>query len=238
MRTNITRMLPGLEAERGVIFPYRVAKTNNPRNYQISYKGVWEKNQNSKFNPNLILGLTGWAVATNDPTASISVKLNCDKGSRWQFDRFRLVGTAQSPDVIPMAIVGTDTIAPIMEPHTNSFLFPCSSTDSITIIFKQNGFTPTLFTISAMIPENNKHGINYHALGVNGASVPAWLRCANFETELKNIKPDLVILAIGINDANVPYGKFSENNFINNYNTLINSIKNVSPHCEIGRAHV
>ena len=49
--------------------------------------------------------------------------------------------------------------------------------------------------------DNNKNGISYHSIGVNGASVPSYLRCEFLEKQLSLIIPDLVIFSIGINDA-------------------------------------
>ena len=44
-----------------------------------------------------------------------------------------------------------------------------------------------------------------------------------------HVRPDLVVFAIGINDANVPYGKFKKEQFINNYRVLIERIRMVAP---------
>ena len=78
-------------------------------------------------------------------------------------------------------------------------------------------------------PENDEPGIVYHAIGVNGASVPSYLSCEMFERQLALIQPDMVIFAIGINDA-VPEN-FSDSAFIANYDSLIAKIERVVPHC-------
>ena len=50
----------------------------------------------------------------------------------------------------------------------------------------------------------DKSGVKYHSIGVNGASVPSYLRCDYLMDQLKLVKPDLVIFSIGINDAYEP----------------------------------
>ena len=236
MRMNLTQMLPSLDSDRGVLFPYRVAKTNNPSNYSVSYSGKWEKNQNSKYNAAIPLGLSGWVVTTNDPQAQIKIKLNRDSSHFWQYDRIKLIATSETDSMMPLAVIHGDTISPIYNSDDHCYLFNAKSpSDSVLFLFPQVSSQRSLYSISAIIPENNRHGITYHALGVNGASVPAWLRCENFQKELTHIQPDLIILGIGINDANVPYGKFNQQNFINNYKVLIERIRLVA---QIGRAHV
>ena len=39
-------------------------------------------------------------------------------------------------------------------------------------------------------------GIKYHSIGVNGASVPSYLRCDYLMDQLKLVKPDLVIFPL------------------------------------------
>lgn len=85
------------------------------------------------------------------------------------------------------------------------------------------------FTVSGILLENNLPGIAYTSVGINGARVPHYFKepCPNFEKELAFFKPDLVILAVGINDANVEH--FNEKKFMANYDTLITRLRNVSP---------
>ena len=108
MRMNLTQMLPSLDSDRGMLFPYRVAKTNNPSNYSVSYNGKWEKNQNSKYNAAIPLGLSGWVVTTNDPQAQIKIKLNRDSSHFWQFDRIKLIATSEIDSMMPLAIIHGD----------------------------------------------------------------------------------------------------------------------------------
>ena len=89
------------------------------------------------------------------------------------------------------------------------------------------------FSIMGLLPESNFNGITYHSMGVNGASVQSWLRCEKFEEQLFFVKPDLAIMAIGINDANVPKGQFSKETFKARYNELLSKIYAVNPNCAV-----
>ncbi|MDO4497705.1 MAG: GDSL-type esterase/lipase family protein [Bacteroidales bacterium] len=87
------------------------------------------------------------------------------------------------------------------------------------------------FVMRGLLPQSNRSGITYSESGINGASVPSWLRCSeqHFCDELSAISPDLVIFGIGINDANVPKAEFDSIEFKAQYRELIGRIHKINP---------
>ena len=85
------------------------------------------------------------------------------------------------------------------------------------------------FTLTGILAENNAPGITYTNVGINGAKVSNYFEevCPLFEKEMSYYKPDLVIFAIGINDANVDV--FNDKIFREDYDKLIKRIRKVSP---------
>lgn len=85
------------------------------------------------------------------------------------------------------------------------------------------------FTLTGILTETDNPGITYTNVGINGAKVHDYFEevCPLFEKEMAYYKPDLVIFAIGINDANVK--KFNDKRFREDYDKLIERIKKVSP---------
>ena len=85
------------------------------------------------------------------------------------------------------------------------------------------------FTLTGILAENNAPGIIYTNVGINGAKVANYFEetCPLFEKEMSYYKPDLVIFAIGINDANVEV--FNDRQFRDEYDMLIKRILKVSP---------
>jgi len=85
------------------------------------------------------------------------------------------------------------------------------------------------FTLTGILAENNAPGITYTNVGINGAKVSNYFEetCPLFEKEMSYYKPDLVIFAIGINDANVDV--FNDKAFREDYDMLIKRIRKVSP---------
>ncbi|MCQ2108830.1 MAG: GDSL-type esterase/lipase family protein [Fibrobacter sp.] len=85
------------------------------------------------------------------------------------------------------------------------------------------------FTLTGILSETDNPGISYTSVGINGARVPNYYKdvCPRIENELQFYKPDLIIFAIGINDANVEH--FDAKGFSANYDTLITRFKAINP---------
>jgi hypothetical protein len=234
IRLNLDRLNRGNQPSRGFIFPYRAAKTNNPTSYSVSYTGDWESVRNVNRNRSVALGLGGIAVCTSDPDASISIGLNPETSDgRWNFDRLILLGyTDDGSEAVQPSITlpdGTKLDAEFdLQSQTFRFQSPLK-VDSFTVSLLQTDTVAHTFVLEGFIPETDEAGIVYHALGVNGASVPSWLGCENFEDELRLIVPDMVVFEIGINDATG--ANFTKQSFYENYSALIESFLRVNPQC-------
>ena len=89
------------------------------------------------------------------------------------------------------------------------------------------------FTLTGILAENDAPGIIYTNVGINGAKVHDYFEevCPLFEKEMEYFKPDLVIFAIGINDANVQ--RFNDKQFREDYDQLIARFKKVNPNVAI-----
>jgi hypothetical protein len=233
VRRNFDAVNAPFQSPRGFIFPYSVAKTGNPRNYKVTYTGVWESARNVQANRKVAIGMGGIAVYTNDPKATIQVSLNPDTFSgRWNFNHLTLLGyTDDRSDCVQPVLYYKDTVLQaFVDSTTNAYSFDLPElSDSFSIGFKQNDSVLHTFILTGFIPEKNVPGIRYHAIGVNGAAVSSYLSCEFFEDELPLISPDLVIFGIGINDA---AGKnFSSASFIRHYDSLIKKIEHINPDC-------
>jgi lysophospholipase L1-like esterase len=232
VRQNLDAINAEFRTPRGFIFPFSVAKTNNPANYKVTYSGEWKVARNVQRNREIPLGMGGIAVYTNDPSAQINISLNTDQFLRWEFDQLRLLGYTidGSAGVVPILYYNNDTIEGKLDLISKTYLFNLPQPDySFSIGFIQKDTIPHTFVVNGFIPEKETPGIVYHAIGVNGASVPSYLSSENFEEELHLLNPDLIIFAIGINDASAK--DFSEETFRQNYNELITKIERVNPHC-------
>jgi hypothetical protein len=122
MRMNFSNIMPGFGSERGAIFPYSAARTNNPKNFEITYSGEWKRCQNSRPPITETLGMMGYTISTNDLNCSIGFNLNpIDFGSNWKFNKLRLLATVGDKDLMPILIVDGDTVPSVYEDSTFVF---------------------------------------------------------------------------------------------------------------------
>ncbi len=230
VRCHLDSINGDLKPARGVFFPFQAAKTNNPSNFKVRSKGEWIASRNLKKERLSKIGMTGIALTTEDPQAEIKVNLDIDSTNRWDFTRLRLLGYGDSLSV-PILVEEDESFRfPIQEEETASFIYEFKSPiDSFQLRIVQADSIPHRFNLCGFVAENDNDGIVYHSIGVNGAAVPSYLSCENFERDIQLIKPDMVVFAIGINDA-IPVN-FSEQQFIANYDTLIQKFNRVNPEC-------
>ena len=69
MRKHVQSLAPGLKGQRGLLFPFKLAKTNNPWNYIVEMKGKWEGNRISVKDHQSHWGISGVTATTQDEGA-------------------------------------------------------------------------------------------------------------------------------------------------------------------------
>ena len=233
-RDNLMNISPDLIGGQYFVFPFSAGKTNNPSHFMVDYTGEWDYCRNAVVRDyDKTMGLAGAAVWTSDPEASISIITRARSASsitpEFVFNKVTVLGYSETDDVIPVVEYNGLTIDGEHNADKDSFVFRLPSfTDSICI--KVNAVDDE-FVLTGILLENGMTGINVHGIGVNGASLPSYLRCDNFERDLQLIKPDLVIFGIGINDASA--SDFDKDTFKHNYDLLIAAIRRVNPDCAL-----
>lgn len=228
LRENFRWFIGDYASCMGIIFPYRAMGTNAPSNYSMSTTGTWTKARCIESSPSLPLGVSGAAIRTNTANASIYFNLKSQENYQWLYNKLVVLGDGHNNEYQPILVVRGDSILPDSY-EGGAWTFYLSEDDEASegkVVFPGAHITPV--TIRGLIPENTYSGVMYHEAGINGASVPAWLRCSKFEPELKYINPDMVIFGIGINDANVAPSRFDKEAFKDNYRRLIAKIKRVN----------
>ena len=231
-RDNLLSIGTDLIGGQIFIFPFTAGKTNNPSYYIVRYTGDWDYCRNAVKKENeKRMGLAGAAITTTDSLASVSIitreRYPSNVPPTFDFNKVTVLGFSETENVKPK--VGYEGTVVQADPNQPFFTFNLPSyTDSICILFDS---VPGEFTITGILLESEKTGINVHGIGVNGASVPSYLRCDDFERDLALIKPDLIIFGIGINDA--AEKDFDKWIFKQNYKELIKIIQRVNPDCAL-----
>ncbi|MDO4190349.1 MAG: GDSL-type esterase/lipase family protein [Bacteroidales bacterium] len=230
LRMDLAALNYDVTGSRGLLFPYYLGKTNRPGSYRMRPIGNWEAfSSNVKYNlPDEAHGMSGMVAVTKENNSGLTLKLNTDSTNTWQMKRLAILGRGTSSNVKIYAIYNNDTIWAKNDTirHTFTLAFP-TLIDSAAIFFRiPDG---EHFVLSGLLPLSNKHGITVHSMGVNGASLVSWLKCTNFEEEVKLIRPDLVIMGVGVNDANVPASNFNPDVYKERYRQLMSRFKAANP---------
>lgn len=231
MRENLFSLSDGIKGPRGFLFPFRLAHTNGPGNFKVRSTGDWEGCKNSHNKHHCNWGASGYTASTLDSNATVKLWSFDTDSVIYPFTRvkvfydmvpesfsFQLDSTMMVSDILIDSISGS--VEYYLSQSYDTLNFQLIKTDSLQ----------TSFTIQGLqLDDFNESGLVYTALGVNGASVPSYLRCRLMEEQLHSIDPDLVIFGIGINDAYQPTSSFSVKQFEMNYDSLIQQILHVNP---------
>jgi lysophospholipase L1-like esterase len=208
----------------GFIFPYAIAQTNNPFFYKVDYSGEWQWSKNVDVEKTSHLGLSGITVKTNDSLATFSITINQSKDSSFNklcgFNTIKLLHNnnhstsikINNEKVVPEDKISSFNLNEIMD----SVHFEITNTD-----------TTKYFELYGIIMENTSSKINYHTIGVNGATAQSYLRCDYFSSHLACLSPDLIIISLGTNEAYDDHFSALEHEYI--LKDLIFQIQDIAP---------
>ena len=228
LRQRFQTYFPGGNGGRGFVFPYKMAHTNNPDNYAVTFTGTWTSCRNIQRGADCLLGLAGISVTTHDANAKINIHSRLNTANHYDYTHVKVFFydpdnaytiSLDNEKNIPIAIDGVkrkvaewDLEQPASELHIH--------------INRRAGMQGA-FTLFGISLGTDDPGIIYHSIGVNSATVAAFLKCDLLPAQINELNPDLVILSLGTNDA---YGKtFDEDAFIRRLQLLITRIKEKNP---------
>lgn len=241
IRQNLSSMLNGYYADRGLLFPFGAINTNGPWDYKMSSTGRWEKTVNISRNPTREMGIAGAVATTSDANGSITINV---KDERWAFSKLRVLGQCNNGSKEPVVIVDGQEIS-----HTTGATASSDATAAADGAEAETGYVFNLpkevttckvvfrgsgsFELRGFVPSSSRPGIVYSATGINGARCDSWNRCSKFSEELSTIKPDVLVAALGTNDANGNLANFKPEVFKDNYRRLLNTVLEINPDCFI-----
>ena len=230
-RGHLQKLMPGAAGPRGFLFPYKMAKTNNPSHFEVEYTGNWESCRNVEKSKNCLLGLSGISVTTKDTVTTIRIIFPEVPFSSYYHKKVKIFHhlSDSSFNIYPLTTESykelSDTLTGLSE-----FIFEQPG-QVLEFEIRKTGKNQNYFTLLGISFENEEAGFTYSSIGVNGATVSAYNRCNLLPAQIKVLKPDLVVFSIGINDAYDP--DFTAVKYMQNYDTLISNIKASCPETAI-----
>jgi lysophospholipase L1-like esterase len=230
-----THFPPSWTGEKGFLFPYQLSNTNAPEGYRIRYTGKWEGCRSSVRTMDCSWGVSGINAQTSTPFSSVMIRPEDHLKQSQPFCTVRILCDLGSSSMLPEpynplcpVYTEVDTVAGVIEwhfdeeqDHLEFLLLPTENQDSGSFVLQGLQFI------------SEQPGVVMHPIGVNGASLSSYLKCQGFQTQLSNFRTDLVIFAIGVNDASVPQAEFSPEKFEMQYDSLIMHFKQINPEVRI-----
>jgi hypothetical protein len=223
-------------AGRGFVFPYRLARSNEPASYRTSSNVKWESKRNVFPDQYLPIGIGGFTIETKDTNAKLSLTVKDQGTLDYSFNKFTLfhekgalnygyvvcddfsckIGEIDSRKKEDNPYVSTQNFSTPM----HQLMIQCTAHDS-------SGCS----RIYGMLLENGKPGVLYNMIGVNGAEFRHYNRSVHFQEQLCYLQADLVIISLGTNEGFG--GTFDRDAFLSNMDSLVTGIRKLNPNADI-----
>lgn len=225
-------------AGRGLIFPYRIAKSNEPGTYRTESKSTWNAKRNVFYDNPLPIGIAGFAVETTDSLAEIAVTLKDQPGLGYSFSKLTLFHEKgqNNYDITVCDDVNCERgVFKSGDKSANPFVSELKLDKPMEQFILRNKQTDTAnqrsTRIYGILLENDSAGVLYNMIGVNGSEYKHYNMSKYFTAQVSFLNSDLIILSLGTNEA---YSMgFDRVKFNNNIDTLVMNLKQSNPNASI-----
>lgn len=205
-------------AGRGLMSPYRLAGTNNPLDYKITSPSPLLTSTLMRMPWPTTMGFTGISVSPQTSNSQFTVK------SSEEFDRLNIYAST-SPDIT--SVTSDDEKIAYISKKTD---YGC------TIEFEKPVSCATVnlhapdICVYGFDARRNNGGVLYHSIGNNGATFGSYSLIGNMGRHLNPLQPDLVILAMGTNEA---FGRTTGAALKSSIDRLVKDIRSHNPQTQI-----
>lgn len=239
IRTYLQNTNTVSQGQRGFVFPFHLAHTNNPINYRIeATKSKWQGYRSSVRKDSIAWGLSGVTAAFREKSDTINIKSNYRNitNQPYEFNKLRVFYNTWKSDydltILNPELVISDTLN--LDKMYREYRFNKLVDEVELSLNLKNGETENPeFALMGMEFMNDSDGIEYTSIGVNGGSFAYYNRSAYFEKQLQLYSPDLFIISIGTNDGYMPKSEFDAEQFRAYYEAFIRMIQRANPDCAI-----
>jgi lysophospholipase L1-like esterase len=193
------------DAGRGLIFPYKLAGSNGPRDYLVETNARWNgASCQRNLSARTPFGVSGFTLETSSPKGELTIRMRDTATSETRF--FTKVTIFQHKTPLQFDVVVRDDISNqtaqiyVQDEYSRSYYFD-RPVAQVTIAAKRSNSQQKLLTLDGIALENELSGVIFHAVGVNGAKFQDYVRAKYFALQVAKLQPDLIILSMGTNEA-------------------------------------
>lgn len=220
-------------AGRGLVFPGRMARTNEPMNIRSATTSVWESKRIVFTDNPLPVGIGAATLQTQQDNASFSLRLRNNPSLNYSFSELTVFFEKDSTSYNLIVKDSTHRhvayVGAFADDHEKNFTkihlpFPVNYLEFET---QRSAFYQKHFTLLGISSTNHQPGVVYHSIGGNGAKFKHYLSAKYFFEQTPELNPDLIIVSLGTNEA-VDH-PFIEKNFPDDVSTFMKELTRRNP---------
>lgn len=225
----------GLPGERGMVFPFDLARTNNPANYEFSSPNKWDAYRSVvHHHDDIDYGVLGATIMCEDSLIELFYKHDRTE-VRPGFSKVRIY---HNKGDFPFELnFGGDEVLITKSIHNPKVGYTeihfTDQLDTLNVQFARQVKEPLFLEIYGFQLMNDDPGISYNSIGINGAGLYTYLDCQRFEEQLTAYPPDFFAFSVGTNDGNVPYSKFDPQVYKRNLEKMMKIALRANPKCAL-----
>ncbi len=214
-------------AGRGLISPLKLIGTNQPLDYEIVTTSDIDKAWIMRTPWPITMGFTGAAVMPRSSEFYFTINIKRREGSEPDFDFVRMLGSGSVPKL--KGVYGPDGRSMLYNEYVHDgvmTIFMYEPAESVTLRFENTGH----YSVFGFFLENQMTGVEYSAIGNNGATYSKYNELGTMGRELRALSPQLVIISLGANEA---FGKVSDDEFYTQIHRMVTDIQTHNPQTQI-----
>lgn len=206
------------DAGRGLVIPFKLAGTNEPRDYAITSPARFRKAVLLRRPWAVDMGFTGIALHPESDNFSFNVSSQSPCGY------FTVLGKG---DFNVTSVTSGEENIPFQTEKTKNGVQVSLQKDCKEFTVSLTGDDADIYGFDL---RNDNNGVIYHAIGNNGATFASYNGIPDFGESIAALSPDLVIISLGTNEA---FGNINATGFTNNIASLVKKIRQASPGVKI-----
>lgn len=227
--TSVTREMLQLDfgnGGRGLLSPLRLSGTNQPNDYGFESGNSWSVEKIMKAPWTNPMGFNGTSLTLRGNRGNIRLSTAENDES---YNPFCAVNIFYSGNLVVTGVsdeYGMPLEYSVRHHDGVAHIQLAKPSSKIDISLESKGAI-TVFCASV---SNNRPGILYHAIGNNGATYATYNRIGTTAMGISRLKPDLVIISLGTNEA---FGRLDLMSFRSSMDRLVKSVKEHNPQADI-----
>lgn len=207
---------------RGLTFPFSLAKTYGPTDYQNKSNSLWEVAKMFPGERDIPVGLVGYSISTSNKSEFTQI-FRYNEKIKWgvypnpnelqsaKFNSANLIlsysgglnlkiSTQDFKNNIQTTLIPLPRFSELKD--TLIKIQFSSQFDELNILIDFSDSINNRFNLHGIVVENTQElGILYHVAGVGACQLSDFLKASRFYQNIISLKPDLIIFALGANES-------------------------------------